>query len=185
MVKVGFHYMSESRWNELIQDSHKIKSIKPGMRLIRLRSITDLDIPKLPAWAHDGYIFAFPDKEAPEPWKSYTHGEEEWDALTREIGSRIVAVRFDILPTDKAYVVDRAHFADFQYWHSRDRQEAIRRYALSRVPAKRYDGSFRMPELIIKNPIRLERLVLHDAFEREVICYNGEYTVSYYPCQVK
>ena len=185
MVDIGFHYMSARMWNELNHDRNENKVIKPGRRLVRLRSITDPDIPKLPDWAHDGYIFAFPDTEAPEPWKGYEHWKDEWDTLTGDIGEKIVAVKFDVLPADEAYIVDRAHFADFQWGHKGNRQDAIRKYALSRVSANEYDGSFKMPELIIRNPIELERLVLHNAFEREIVRNNGEWTIAYKPSPIK
>jgi hypothetical protein len=184
MVDIGVHYMNERRWNELNHERNEFKVIKPVRRLVGLRSITDSDIPKLPDWAHDGYIFAFPDKEAPEPWKGYEHWKDEWDTLTSDIGEKIVGVRFDIIPSDETYVVDRAHHADFQWGHNSDRRDAIREYALSRVPANEYDGSFRMPELLIRNPIELERLVLHSAFTRDIVQNNGEWTIEYKPSPI-
>jgi hypothetical protein len=186
MVKTGFHYKSLRVWNELKED--KAEFIKQGCRLIRLRSITDPDIPILPMWAHDGYIFAFPDKDGPESWKTYEHGKREWDSLIRNIGGeKTIEFKFDILPTDNAFVVDRSHFADWQYRHTTDRQEAIRKYALSRVPANEYDGSFRMPELIIQNSIALERLVVNSVFERVITNErdkSGEYKINYVSCSL-
>lgn len=180
MVKIGFHYKEEKRWNELNNDRNKDRAIRPIKRLIRLRSITDKDIPLLPEWAHETYVFAFPDQEAPESWKRYEHWRDEWDILTRDIGERIVELRFDILPEDNAYVVDRAHFADFQFGHSKDRKEAIRRYAHSKVPADAYDGSFKMPELIIKNPIDLARITVTNVFERRLFYKNKQWGISYH-----
>ncbi|MDP3987456.1 MAG: hypothetical protein Q8P81_04495 [Nanoarchaeota archaeon] len=178
MVNIGFHYMNERRWNELNHDRNDSKTIQPRTRLVRL---TDSDTPGLPDCAHEGYIFAFPDSEAPEPWKGYEHGKDEWNELTGNIGEKIVCVRFEILPSDEAYVVDRAHYADFQWRHNWNRRDAIRRYALSRVSAEGYDGSFRMPELLIGNPIALERLVLNNTFTREIVQSNGEWTIEYEP----
>jgi len=171
MVKTGFHYVSIGTWNEL--KNNNARFIEPIRRLVSARTITDMDIPKLPHWAHDAYIFAFPDKDGPESWKKYKRGNAEWDVLTKNIGSKIIGFKFDLLPTDEAYVVDRSHFADWQYGITNDRQEAFRKYAFSRVPASEYDGIFRMPELLISNPIALDRLVVHCMFEREII-YNRD-----------
>lgn len=164
MVNVGIHYMHEKYWNELNELNHERNSNKaliPRKRLVKIGR-SDSEIPELPDWAHDGYVFSFPDKNGCEAWKGYEHGKEEFDTLTSEIGSKIVVVKFNILPTDEAYVVERAHFADWQWGHNKDKQDAIRKYALSRVPADKYNGQYRMPELIIKNPIALERLVVQD-----------------------
>jgi len=66
-----------------------------------------------------------------------------------------------------------------------DRRDAIRKYVLSRVPVGEYDGSFRMPELIIRNPIELERLVLNNSFTRGIVRNNGEWNIEYKPSPIK
>ena len=99
--------------------------------------------------------------------------------VTDDIGNKLLSVRFDVLPADEAYVVDRAHFADLQWGHSGDRHEAIRRYAFSRVPASQYGGNYRMPELVIKNPIELERLAINSRFERQIARDEGQWAVIY------
>ena len=171
--------MNERRWNDLQEKTNETKSVHPYRRLVRLRSITEPDIPELPAWAHEGYIFAFPDTQAPEPWKQYKHGKEEWNILTRDIGEKIIGVRFDIRPSDEAYVVNRAEYANYQWGHTENKQDAITKYALSRVPASNYDGSFEMPELIIRNPIRLERLILTSKSTAKVVHSEGKWTTEY------
>lgn len=181
MVKVGFHYMNEKKWGELQHNNDGSGVIAPRQRLIILGSVVHEDVPELPDWAHDGYIFAFPDREAPEPWGAFKQYQYEWGKLTQGIGNKIVGIRFDLLSSDDAYVIERAHYADWQWGVNSDKQDAIRKYALSRVPASEYDGSFRMPELLIKNPIGLERLTVHTSFTRELVKKDERWAVEYRP----
>jgi len=96
--------MSVRDWDELNSERNGDRILTPRRRLVPLRCIVDPDIPKLPDWAHDGYIFAFPNEEAPEPWKKYEHWQDEWDILTGDIGEKLVAIKFDVLPADEAHV---------------------------------------------------------------------------------
>jgi len=182
-VKVGFHYMSERRWWELNHEMNQDKFLRPSKRLINVGSVIDPDIPSdLPSWAHDGYIFAFPDKEAPGPWSTYEHGMQEWRRLMGSLGEKVIVTRFDVRG---GFVVDRAPFADFQYdqspYNKEAYQQALRAYAMSRVKADRYKGNFRMPELIMKKPIPLERLVLHQVLKRAIIGEGDQRRVVYVP----
>ena len=178
MVTKGFHYIKEMTWNELKRTANSV--IKPSSRLIRLDWKDGLEVIELPDWAHEAYIFAFPDVEAPTPWNRYYHWRYEWDKLTQDIGERIVALEFDLLPTDKAYVVDRSHFADFQWKHSTNKQEAIRKYVDSRVKANKYHDSFRMPELIIQNPISLDRVYAIKLIQRQIVQTDNGYRIKYH-----
>lgn len=183
MVDTGFHYMGEQNWIESINDNPD-KKLKLGRRLVPLKSIWDTDVPILPGWAHDAYIFAFPDKQAPEAWEKYEHCIEQWDRLTQKFSGRIVGFKFKLIPEDDAFVVERAHMAEWQHYTNPNKKEAIRKYALSRIPANEYDGSFRMPELIIRNPINLERLVLHSLTERQIVGDTGDYSITYKPLPI-
>lgn len=162
--------MNERTWQNLLDKRESGIVLKPQRRLWRLHSIMDPDTPaNLPKWAHDDYIFAFPDNLAEQAWSEYPQCERELEVLMRDIGNEIIAVKFDILPEDQSYVVDRAHYADFQWGVTTDRAEAITKYALSRVRTNRYNGSFRMPELLIKNPVPIERVCVHSKFERLIV----------------
>lgn len=176
MTASGFHYMDERRWDRLNSDRTNDKILKPNRRLISLCQPVNL-----PDWAHDGYIYAFPDEPAPTPWENYEHGLEEWDSLTEDIGEKLIGFKFDIISSDEAYVVDRAHYADWAWGDNPDKTDAIRKYALSRVPAETYEGGFRMPELIIRNSINLERLVTHNVFFRDIVKKDDTWAIVYKP----
>ena len=93
---------------------------------------------------------------------------------------KIIGVRFDVRG---GFVVERAHFADYQYADKpeniKENQEALRAYANSRVRDDRYKGDFRMPELLIKQPIPLEKLTLHVVLNRVIVGKGDERRIEY------
>ena len=103
------------------------------------------------------------------------------DSLTGDIGEKLIGFKLDIIPSDEAYIVDRAHYADCAWGDNPDKSDAIRKYALSRVPAEQYTGGFRMPELLIRNPIELKRLVTNNVFFRDIVRKNDAWTIAYKP----
>ena len=158
---IGFHYMGLKKWIELNSPENPKRTLEPRRRLVKCRSVANPNLPTdLPNWAYEDYLYFFPDFPAPDAWRNYANGTQEWEILKREIWGEIIGLKLNIILSDEAFVVDRAHVADFQWEVTSDRVEAYRRYALSRVQASKYqEGQFRMPELIIKNPIHLDRLI--------------------------
>lgn len=178
MTTLGFHYTSKQSWDELNKEGETF--LKPKSRLIRLRGIIDETIPSgLLDFAYDSYLFAFPDNPAPTPWKNYGYCLEEWDTLTGDIGDILIGLKFELTSSDEAYVVDRSYYADWAWNNKLDKAEAIKKYVTSRVLAQNYDGSFRMPELIIKNEIDLERLIVYHVLSRDVVKTDNGWGVEY------
>jgi len=130
--------------------------------------------PRFPDWAYDKYNFAFLNEVVPEFWKANTEFHGVWERLMREIvggDSLIQVLKFDIVPKDNAHVVDWGHmervrdeiyrlgnFIATEIDMARIR-EAFLRYLQSRVPISEYHGQHDLPEVIIKDPISLERTV--------------------------
>lgn len=86
--------------------------------------------------------------------------------MTKGISENIILLKFEIQKSDIAYVVERAHYADWKYGKVTDKTEAIRKYVSSRIPAAEYEGNYLLPELIIKNSIPLERIIPHKKITR-------------------
>ncbi len=163
MANQGFHYIGKERWTKLSTLEGSEHDIRPRRRLVRCRSIANKDIPELPIWAHDCYVFSFLNAPAPNAWKAYPQYEEEWRILREDLeftckSNGLISLQFTLLDTDDAYVVDRAWYADFLWGVTTDKPAAIKAYAFSRVPLSQYAGGYRMPELLLRNPIAFERL---------------------------
>ncbi len=76
---------------------------------------------------------------------------------------KTMLLSFEILPSDKAYVVERAHVEKVLYQpkESVTRKmfnKAFNDYWNSRVPVYSYKGKYIIPQLSIWSPIEVERL---------------------------
>jgi hypothetical protein len=156
----AYRYVNFEKWKK---QSSSQKEIKPRKVLFKGPSIINPDLPKVPLWSDcKTYIFTFANSPLPQEWQNYEHFQEELETLMSDIGDNISIIKFDLLPSDEAYVVDRAHYVDWQYGINPNRADAILKYVHSRIPAGQYHGQFRLPELIIGNPISIDRIVLHE-----------------------
>jgi len=166
-VGKAYHYTKESTWKKLFSDQNNdLEPQRPVLGLWALVGLTE----SFPGWAtRDKFIFAFPDNLGNVAWSSDARTMAEFDVLARDIGREIAILEFDLLPTDEAYVIDRSHVSDYQFGLSGDKRGALTRYIESRVSAQSYNGNFRMPELIIKNPIELRRIRFHSRYVGKIL----------------
>ncbi len=67
-------------------------------------------------------------------------------------------LKIELLESDKAFVVDRAHVERFLYGKMSDKNLAFRTYFDSRVPALAYGGGYSAPQIVIWSPISCDRL---------------------------
>ena len=72
----------------------------------------------------------------------------------------ISLIRFPILETNEAYIVERAHMENFFYGFTTDENKANREYLASRIPALEYAGGFILPQFKIHSRLEPERLEL-------------------------
>jgi hypothetical protein len=159
MTTTAYHYTTPENW-KTIQETGLIIPARP---LLRRELPSDSE---LPSWSFDKYIFAFPDDKGDVAWSRHTYGPSEWYTLQVAIGKKIILLKFDLMDTDEAFVVDRLFMAIYQKGATNNYPSARKKYVLSRVPAKDYDSSLQLPELIIKNPISLDRIILEESYER-------------------
>ncbi len=166
----AYHWTSDSAWRRIEQASSN-----PSGRLVPSK---ELDLGRLgmrlPDFAHEKYLFAFLDESIPGSWEENPDFPDLWKRVMNHVckGDSVAKLfRFDILPGDKAYVLDFAHLERVKdlLWathclHSADDHDVIKvmdateRYIHSRVPLADYNGSFCLPELILSNPVSIDRL---------------------------
>ena len=73
---------------------------------------------------------------------------------------KLALLSFPILPTDEAYVVDRSPIERIDLTDQRIGVEAHRMYWESRIPVAKYKDQHDLPELVLFNPVEIERLEL-------------------------
>lgn len=134
------------------------KGLIPIKRFVSLGEGRDL-----PYKAHDGTIQGLLEPE-PQSWTANTEFPNLWRYLMGDVlrEPEVILLSFEMLPTDEAYVVERAHVERELYSKSeptRQRMDAaFRKYWKSRVTVPDYDGSYSIPQLTIWSPIEFERL---------------------------
>ena len=150
-------------------------ALKPSYRLIPNSTVRAFkELQDLPKWSTDSYLFAMPNQPGPQIWAKHHLQKELWESLTGEIGGRILELEFEIQKSDQAYVVDRTEYVKWQFEHTTNKIDAIKKYVKSRVPAEQYDGNYKLPELIIPKPISFDRLKTTKFFERQIVSYDDE-----------
>jgi len=125
--------------------------------------------PDLPEEAYDFVIQGLLEPE-PESWTNNPEFPNLWAYLMNDIGLHDacdqgrLSLSFTVLPTDKAYVVERAHveraFYSPQASNRKVMREAWGNYWESRVPVFDYQGGFSLPQLDIWSPIDMDRVHL-------------------------
>lgn len=168
IVCTAYHYTSDSNWC-FTQAGY----FGDGKHLQPYRNLTGgIRTPDFPEWAYDNYIFAFLNKSIPESWKNNREFPDIWEQIMRHVvhGDFVLRLlKFDITTEDEVYVMDWSHMERVRPELTRKGnfmaseediskiKSAISKYLQSRVPVTEYDGKHNLPELIIKNPILLER----------------------------
>jgi hypothetical protein len=170
-MTTAYHYTSDSIW-QMIQAGYFVSSDKL-VPYKRLDSGVLRD--RAPDFAKEKYLFAFLDYPEPELWKSNPEFPDLWRRIMEHIMHEDFLVRllqFEVTPEDNAFVVDWAHMERVRDAMDRGMciehtgnekniavvMDATDKYIDSRVPLADYDGNFTLPELVIANPIPLERV---------------------------
>ncbi len=140
------------------------KGLLPRRRFVRLGRAQGL-----PETAHDGVIEALLEP-TPSSWLSHPRFPDVWRYLFHDIcrESYVALLSFELLPSDKAFIVDRAHVERELYreFHGRGPSDersltkAYGDYFASRVPALDYTGGYELPQLAIWSKIPFRRLNL-------------------------
>lgn len=140
--------------------------------LLPIRRFITLDRWKegLPEKAYDANIQGLLEPE-PESWTNNPEFPEVFRFLAHDFCMRdeLMLLSFELLPTDDAYVVDRAHFERFLYREVYQKagkplpddyteEKALRLYWESRVPVAEYKGGYSLPQFSVWTPIDFDRL---------------------------
>ncbi len=156
---VAYHYTNDLHFYQGIM--HGVDYGRKG--LLPIGRFINFDVPRLPAKAYEGVTVCLSEPR-PKSWVENTEFPYAWAGLMFHIrkARNVMLLSFDLLPTDKAYVVEKAHIERIKSpgrnLTERVRIPAHKKYWESRVPVKRYKGNYSLPELIIFNPVELERL---------------------------
>ncbi len=157
---MGYHYTNQTAY----------KSMKTGRDygktgLIPIRRFIKNDIGDFPSEAYKGTIQGLLEPE-PKSWKENQEFPDLWKYLMNDIcreNGVIMLLSFEILPDDKAYVVERAH-VERELYKPRENitkkflEGAWQKYWESRVPVFHYRGDYILPQLTIWSSIEFERL---------------------------
>jgi len=160
---IGYHYTNEQAYLSMHDGSSYGKNgLIPIKRFVRYSCGKNL-----PKRAHDGVIEALLGPE-PKSWIENPEFPNLWGYLMHDIckKEKVILLSFEILPTDKAFVVDRAHVERFLYHESKTNSkptksveiEAFRNYWKSRIPAFNYEGGYDVSQLAIWSKIGTDRL---------------------------
>jgi hypothetical protein len=195
-----YHYTNPSAWNAMNHgcrgysykdprtgeyiDSENAWGLWPSRRLIG----EGLESRLVPYEARSPAIFGFPE-ERPKSWVQYNDSTLLFDVLMKccaELpngyrNSKIVLLRVDLQFEDKPLVVEYLHVRKIAKPYERAllleekeelMAEGMRDYWNSRVPLDEYDESYILPEVIVFNPIPLERLSF--VWEKELYPFLDE-----------
>ncbi len=176
IIYTAYHYTSDSNWC-FTQAGY----FGDGKHLQPYRNITGgIKTHDFPNWAYDDYIFAFLNESIPESWKNNEEFPDIWERIMRHVAHADFLVRllkFEVTTKDEVYIMDWSHMERVRpeltrmgnFMASKDDiskiKLAIPKYLQSRVPVTEYNGEHNLPELIIKNPIPLERIEEIEEFE--------------------
>ena len=185
----GYNY-TNSRAFRSMTDGYQVYG-KRG--LLNVPRFANFGIGGLPYEAYGGIIEAFLEPE-PESWTKNKEFPDIWPRVIGSVcrtdsigleGQNIILLSFPILPSDKAYVFERAYrqrelLLPKKESTKKTESDSYLKMWKSRVKAADYKGDYSLPELGIWNPIEQERLKVEwtrpvkDVFERakQVSGYN-------------
>jgi hypothetical protein len=159
--RIGYHYTNPVDYRSMRGGrSYGKTGLLPIRRLVPLfegpRRLSDE--------AHDGTIQGLLEPE-PTSWTKNPKFPKLWQYLMGDIcrESEVMLLSFEILPTDAAFVLERAHMERELYKPEgrstkASKNRAFSRYWRSRVPVSQYDGSYSVPQLTLWSTIAFERL---------------------------
>ena len=176
VIGIAYHYISALNWYNIRTAEANGDKFLHGHRDLVANS-DNLDIPD---WARQKFIFAFLNEPAPHSWTNNAYYPYVWEKLMKHIspkGKGVKLLRFNLTEQDDSFMLDRSYMEEIANLGTRVRipklltvtitsymdDEKIRiarlRYVQSRVPVSEYEGQHSLPELVIGNPISLERIV--------------------------
>jgi hypothetical protein len=163
---VMYHYTNPEAYSSMKTGrTYREKGLLPIRRFITLNRRVDL-----PEKAFEGNIQGLLEPE-PESWTNNPEFPEVFRYLAHDLCKRdeLMLLSVELLPTDDAYVVDRAHFERFLYRGVYQKagnplppdyteDKALRLYWESRVPVNEYKGGYSLPQFSVWSPIDFDRL---------------------------
>ena len=163
---IGHHYTSSRAYRSM--ETKGINGWKTAYDVAglipRRRFIDPSRANGLPGKAHERVIEGLLEPE-PECWTSNPEFPNLWYSLFHSICQEpeIMLLKFEILPFDEAYVINRAHVERELYKESEKStkeslNKAYRKYFESRIPVHEYDHEYDVPQLAIWSPIEFDRL---------------------------
>jgi hypothetical protein len=173
VIGTAYHYTPSRNWR--MAQTHRYGD---GFLLGHTNLVGGMDNHDFPDWAKKGYIFAFLNEPTPESWKNNTEFPYIWKKVMSHASKNspeVSLLKFEITEEDDTFVMD---------WGCVERQtgellllpltpskEYLARskdtylgYLQSRVPVSEYQGQHSLPELVIGNPISLDRIVEMEEF---------------------
>lgn len=158
-----YHYTNQEAYNYMQNgEMYRKKGLTPVRRFIALGKGHNL-----PNRAYDGVIEGLLEPE-PKPWTQNSEFPALWGYLMHDICRRhkVILLSFEIMPQDKAYVVERAYVEQELYREfktgkaptKKQKDNAYLKYWNSRVPVFQYKGTYNVPQLAIWSTITCDRL---------------------------
>ncbi len=168
---VGYHYTNPKAYQSMRtngRDGYITFGFDDFAGLIPLRRFIRLGNGNgLPEEAHDGVIEGLLEPE-PKSWLENPEFPHFWNYLMHDIcrDKEVMLLNFELMPKDKACVVERAHIERELYREPKcpkkstikTRNESFKKYWESRVPVFDYDGNYSAPQLAIWSGISFDRL---------------------------
>jgi hypothetical protein len=157
---IGYHYTNPEAYRLMENGDMYDRGLCPIRRFIKESN-------NLPDEAFKGTIQGLLEPE-PESWLNNPEFPALWLYLMHDIclENNVMLLSFQILPTDKAYIVERAHIERELYREMREgrtstnkeKERAYLKYWKSRVPVFEYKGNYSVPQLTIWSKIEFDRL---------------------------
>ena len=160
---IAYHYTNEEVLNSINNGTMYGKlGLIPIKRFISLGKGHNL-----PDEAFDGVVQALLEPE-PKSWTENSEFPRLWGYLMHDICRRdkVILLSFEIMPQDKAYVVERAYIEQELYREfktgkaptNRQNDNAYLKYWNSRVLVFQYRGNYKLPQLAIWTTITCDRI---------------------------
>jgi len=124
----------------------------------------------------DKWIYAFNEAE-PREWTHNSNFPKIWSKVIKHVchyDFALARLSWEILPEDETFVADWAHLErirkemkrnQYGFADKKDKREILKakeKYVKSRILLKNYRGNYSLPELLIRNPIPLSRILAEE-----------------------
>jgi hypothetical protein len=168
---IGYHYTNEKAYQSMQRKGVEgwiTFNFDEFTGLIPQRRFLNLSRGKnLPDEAYEGIIEGLLEPE-PKSWTENSEFPRFFGYLMHDIcrTGKVLLLSFELKPSDKAYVVERAHIERELYREYKGQgpstrktmNESAKKYWESRVPVFEYNKNYHAPQLAIWSGIEFERL---------------------------